>query len=70
MSNIEQALGDYPLLGGLISIGQLALGYIIQHTIEMPLIVMQLFQMAAWGGAAVAGFITAIGYYKQNIKKK
>ena len=66
MSNLENTLGHYPVIGGLVSIGQLCLGYLIQHTIELPPIVMQLFQIGAWFGAMVVSFVTVIGWLKTN----
>lgn len=64
-----QFLGHNPLVGASIVVSNLLLAAGIPHA-ELPIIVMQLFQIGAWSVAMVAGAFTIYGVWKTHHGKK
>ena len=64
-----QFLGHNPLVGASIVVSNLLLAAEIPHA-ELPVIVMQLFQIGAWSVAMVAGAFTIYGVWKTHHGKK
>lgn len=69
---IKVMLGNYPMVGAVLSIGQVLLGYFIggniQLSLELPLIVMQIAQWGAWMGAFGVSTLTIVFTLKKNTK--
>lgn len=65
MTNFETTLGQYPIIGMVISLFQITIGYAIE-TLEIPLIIMQLFQLGAWFSAMAIGVFTVRAYIKKQ----
>lgn len=70
MQRMENFLGHHPYIGALISVGHLAVGIILGATpLELPPIVMQLFQIGAWSAGIAAGIFTCYGVWKTHHRK-
>ena len=64
-----QFLGHNPLVGASIVVSNLLLAAGVPHA-ELPVIVMQLFQLCAWSIAMIAGAFTIYGVWKTHHGKK
>lgn len=63
-------LGHHPVIGAVISGAHVGVGLLLQSSqFELPLIVMQLFQIGAWTVAMLAGCATIYGVWKTHHKK-
>jgi len=63
-------LGHHPILGAIISGTNVGIGFLLQSQhLELPIIVMQLFQIGAWTVAMLAGAFTIYGVWKTHHKK-
>lgn len=64
------SLGHHPVVGSFLSVGQIILAYIIKGNIEaeieLPAIIMQVFQIGAWVGAICVAVVTILGWLKTN----
>ena len=60
-----QFLGNNPLVGASIVVSNLLLAAGVPHA-ELPLIVMQVFQIGAWSVAMLAGAFTIYGVWKTH----
>lgn len=64
-------LGHHPLIGAAITgLNVLAAAIIPTTHMELPVIVMQLFQIGAWSIAMLAGSATIYGVWKTHHGKK
>ena len=72
MTHINDYLGHHPYVGAMISVFHLSAGILlgIGHTTEIPLVVMQLFQIGAWSAGIAAGIFTCYGVIKTHSRKK
>lgn len=60
---------QYPILGFIVSGGTVAAAEAAKYAdAEIPTIIMQLFQIAAWSSAIIVGMITVHGWYNKNFK--
>lgn len=59
-------LGHHPVMGALLSIGQIVAAYLVAFNVELPIIIMQLFQLLAWMGATGVALLTMIGWVRTN----
>jgi len=64
------SLGHYPLLGGLLSVMQIVIAYVIKTDpgamLIVPPFIMQLIQIGAWFGAMAVALVTVLGWLKTN----
>lgn len=67
--NMSNYLGQFPGVGALIGLSTAAIGAAL-HGVEpeIPIVVMQLFQILAWSTASAVSIITLIGWVKAKIK--
>lgn len=58
----------HPIVGSITAVTLSTGGYFIPVIInfQLPIIFMQCIQVAVWGLAAVASFLTIIGYFKKH----
>jgi hypothetical protein len=64
---------QHPIVGFVCTICGLVVGYIapmIDLQIQIPFIVMQVFQLTAWSSAILVGAVTIHGWYKKNFTPK
>jgi hypothetical protein len=64
--DITVILGHHPIMGAILSISQIAAAYFIAFNVELPLILMQLCQIAAWLGATGVAVLTILGWFRNN----
>ena len=63
----------HPVLGFIVSIVHIVTGMflgVIQSDIQIPTIIMQLFQLGAWSVGICAGIATIYGVYKTHHGKR
>lgn len=63
---MDNVFHDHPVIGFIATILTLMVAELSKHVMEIPFIVMQLFQIAAWASAIVVGCITVHGWYIKN----
>lgn len=68
MTSINEYFGHHPLVGMTVSIFHLAAGIVLGLATypEIPVIVMQLFQIGAWSAGITAGVFTCYGVIKTH----
>lgn len=60
-------LGHHPVIGAIVSGAHVGIGFLLQSPhLELPIIVMQLFQIGAWTVAMLAGSFTIYGVWKKH----
>lgn len=65
--------GNHPIAGFSMSAITLAVGVavkVVETQTEIPLIVMQVFQLIAWTAAIIGGTMTAYGVWRTHHGKK
>lgn len=73
MVNFQYELSEHPVIGFVISVSLYVLGLVPPLLfVKIPVIVMQLFQLAAWTVAIFVGCITIFEWIKKQtwFKKK
>ena len=70
MKEIMSMFGHNPIMGAILSVGQIIVGYVVKDNmpseIALPQIYMQLFQLGAWVGAICVAVVTVLGWLKTN----
>lgn len=61
---------DHPVLGLIISACSIAMAEISKGVVEIPLIIMQTFQLISYSIAIIVGVVTISGWYKKNTNNK
>lgn len=67
--NIIQYIQDHPVFALIIGGAHLATAEALAVT-QVPLIVMQIFQLGAWTITSIVGLITIYGWFKKTFYKK
>ena len=71
MTQVQEYLGHHPYVGAIVSGVHLFVGVCLGVVnTEIPTIVMQLFQLGAWGAGIAAGLFTCYGVWKTHHGKK
>jgi hypothetical protein len=65
--NILHYIESHPSIALVVGGVHLAIGHWL-HTIEIPTIIMQLFQIGAWSVTISVGLITIYGFFKKTKK--
>jgi hypothetical protein len=66
---MENYFGHHPYVGAVISGAHVGVGFLLQAT-HLPPVVLEIFQLGAWGAAIAAGGFTCYGVWKTHHGKK
>ena len=67
---MTEYISQHPAIALIVGLTHLALAEKILPQVEIPLIVMQLFQIGAWTVTISVGLITIVPFIKKHLKFK